>query len=90
VIFQAMKVDLPPDAKCRDKFLVQSVAISPERDSSNATTIVSYKLCSSVILLICASGKTWRNLQRAISRSAKSELCSYLAKITDQRPTRFM
>ncbi len=29
-----MKEDPPPDAKCRDKFLVQSVAISPSTDTS--------------------------------------------------------
>ncbi|KAK5163718.1 phosphatidylinositol-binding protein scs2 [Saxophila tyrrhenica] len=34
VLLQAMKEDPPPDAKCRDKFLVQSVAISPSTDTS--------------------------------------------------------
>ncbi|MCJ1260909.1 phosphatidylinositol-binding protein scs2 [Lobaria immixta] len=35
VLLQAMREDPPPDARCRDKFLVQSVAITPERDMSN-------------------------------------------------------
>ncbi|MCJ1470549.1 phosphatidylinositol-binding protein scs2 [Pseudocyphellaria aurata] len=35
VLLQAMKEDPPPDARCRDKFLVQSVDITPERDMSN-------------------------------------------------------
>ncbi|CAG8597417.1 6610_t:CDS:2, partial [Diversispora eburnea] len=33
VILQPMKEDLPPDYKCKDKFLVQSVAITPEREN---------------------------------------------------------
>ena len=41
-----MKEDPPLDAKCRDKFLVQSVAITPERDLGSATAIVS--LCFSL------------------------------------------
>ena len=38
-----MKDDPPPDARCRDKFLVQSVAITPERDLGTVTAIVSQK-----------------------------------------------
>lgn len=38
-----MKDDPPPDARCRDKFLVQSVAITPERDLGTVTAIVSKK-----------------------------------------------
>ena len=36
-----MKEDPPPDARCRDKFLVQSVAITPDRDLGGITAIVS-------------------------------------------------
>lgn len=36
-----MREDPPPDARCRDKFLVQAVAISPEREVGNITAIVS-------------------------------------------------
>ncbi|MCJ1459054.1 phosphatidylinositol-binding protein scs2 [Mycoblastus sanguinarius] len=39
VLLQAMREDPPPDARCRDKFLVQSVAITPERDLGNVTAI---------------------------------------------------
>lgn len=39
VLLQAMKEDPPPDARCRDKFLVQSVAISPDRDANNVSQI---------------------------------------------------
>ncbi|CAG8611613.1 9984_t:CDS:2 [Acaulospora morrowiae] len=33
VILQPMKEDPPPDFKCKDKFLVQSIAITPERET---------------------------------------------------------
>lgn len=32
VLLQAMKVEPPLDAKCRDKFLVQSVEITPDKE----------------------------------------------------------
>lgn len=35
-----MQKDPPLDFKCRDKFLVQSVAISPDKDISNVASIV--------------------------------------------------
>lgn len=40
VILQAMKQDPPADAKCRDKFLVQSVIISSDNEFNNVQTIV--------------------------------------------------
>ncbi|KAI1113021.1 putative integral ER membrane protein Scs2 [Nemania sp. NC0429] len=39
VILQAMKQEPPPGTKCRDKFLVQSVAITPEKDFANLASI---------------------------------------------------
>ncbi|MCJ1232199.1 phosphatidylinositol-binding protein scs2 [Varicellaria rhodocarpa] len=39
VLLQAMKEDPPLDARCRDKFLVQSVAISKEQDLPNVSTV---------------------------------------------------
>jgi hypothetical protein len=35
VLLQAMKEDPAPDAKCRDKFLVQSVAVSADKEFNN-------------------------------------------------------
>jgi hypothetical protein len=46
-----MKEDPPMDAKCRDKFLVQSVAITPERDLGSITAIVCMFLSFDVSLL---------------------------------------
>lgn len=44
-----MKQEPPPDAKCRDKFLVQSVAVTADKEFTNITAIVrddimSYRL----------------------------------------------
>ncbi|KAG8528007.1 uncharacterized protein KY384_006923 [Bacidia gigantensis] len=36
-----MKEDPPPDARCRDKFLVQSIPITPERDNPSPNIIWS-------------------------------------------------
>jgi len=37
-----MREDPPLDARCRDKFLVQSIAITPDKDSSNIATVVGH------------------------------------------------
>lgn len=37
-----MKEDLPPDFKCKDKFLVQSVAIAPERENLSLQELVGF------------------------------------------------
>jgi len=42
VLLQAMKEDPPPDAKCRDKFLVQSVAVTADKEFSNVASIWSH------------------------------------------------
>lgn len=40
VMLQAMKEDLPINAKCKDKFLIQSTIISPEKESMPLNDIV--------------------------------------------------
>ncbi|KAI7010211.1 hypothetical protein KC355_g6275 [Hortaea werneckii] len=42
VLLQAMKEDPPLDTRCRDKFLVQSVAIPADADSSNVSQVWSH------------------------------------------------
>ncbi|KAI4245042.1 MAG: hypothetical protein L6R40_002641 [Gallowayella cf. fulva] len=39
VLLQAMREDPPPDARCRDKFLVQTVTLSQDSDASNIPAI---------------------------------------------------
>jgi len=36
-----MKQEPPLDAKCRDKFLVQSVAVTPDKEFANISAVVS-------------------------------------------------
>jgi hypothetical protein len=36
-----MKQDVPADAKCRDKFLVQSAPITPDKEFSSIASVVS-------------------------------------------------
>ncbi|KAL9126292.1 MAG: hypothetical protein Q9217_004641 [Psora testacea] len=49
VLLQAMREDPPLDARCRDKFLVQSIAITPERDLGSVTTINVEKIAKEAI-----------------------------------------
>jgi hypothetical protein len=42
VLLQAMKEDLPLDAKCKDKFLVQSVLVTPDQEFSNVGAMWSH------------------------------------------------
>lgn len=44
VLLQAMKEDPPLDAKCKDKFLVQSVAITGDYEYSNIASIVCRRI----------------------------------------------
>jgi hypothetical protein len=44
VLLQAMKEDPPPDAKCRDKFLVQSVLVTADKEFTNVQSLVSSRL----------------------------------------------
>ncbi|CEJ80739.1 hypothetical protein VHEMI00906 [[Torrubiella] hemipterigena] len=41
VLLQAMKADPPLDSRCRDKFLVQSAAITADKDFANIATLDS-------------------------------------------------
>lgn len=65
-----MKQDPVPDAKCRDKFLVQSVIISGDLEFSNVQTIVRYRTATAVPRLGHAaditsnySGTRWTSLR---------------------------
>ena len=61
VLLQAMREEPALDSKCKDKFLVQSVAITPERDSGNIAAIVCHRqTCSS-----CGADLLqWQNIEQ--------------------------
>lgn len=44
VLLQAMKADPPLDAKCRDKFLVQSAPITADKEFAPIASVVSHRL----------------------------------------------
>lgn len=48
VLLQAMKADPPLDAKCRDKFLVQSVVITPDKEFTAVASVLDTADKSSV------------------------------------------
>lgn len=78
VLLQAMREDPPPDARCRDKFLVQSIAITPERDLGSITAIVSlHYYYLEDLRLHHNSGKMWRRFPRVLSRSERFAWFSY-------------
>lgn len=41
VLLQPMREDPPIGTKCRDKFLVQTVSITPERENATVAELVS-------------------------------------------------
>ncbi len=67
VLLQAMREDPPPDARCRDKFLVQSVAITPDRELANITAIVSDFV--RYIWVPAADTPQWQNIEKVAKGS---------------------
>lgn len=62
VLLQAMKEDPPPDARCRDKFLVQTVALSRDSDTTNIPAVVSSTLMVQAPVL---TKRQWQNIEKA-------------------------
>lgn len=54
VLLQPMKEDPEPGAKCRDKFLVQSVVISPDRESRPLPELVRHILPAGAVARVLA------------------------------------
>lgn len=44
-MLQAMKEDLPLNTKCKDKFLIQSTIITPDKESMSLQDIVRRSCC---------------------------------------------
>ena len=81
VLLQAMREDPPPDARCRDKFLVQSIAITPERDLGTVTAIVSqYAIFGAAGADKAYSGRMLKRLPRELLRSGRFVWSSYQQK----------
>lgn len=79
-----MREDPPPEARCRDKFLVQSIAITPEREMPNVAAIVSHPLIIRYSALTIISGRMLRKFQKMIFKNVKFELYSFQATARGQ------
>jgi len=84
VLLQAMKEDPPADAKCRDKFLVQSIAISADNEYSNIQQVVCVEVGSSTagarMLTRLISGSTSKRPPSHRSKRRRSEFYSSLRR----------
>lgn len=58
-----MREDPPPDARCRDKFLVQSIAVTPDREMANIASIVSSNH-SHFVYVHYAYASQWQNVEK--------------------------
>lgn len=69
-MLQAMKEDPPPNAKCKDKFLIQSTVITPEKETKSLQDIVrSTVYCyADTSNPSCYSGQC----QKGLTKQAKS------------------
>ncbi len=56
-----MREDPTPETRCRDKFLVQSVAISPDKEVGSVTAIVSQLSMVGESLLTALK---WQNIEK--------------------------
>ncbi|MCJ1336761.1 phosphatidylinositol-binding protein scs2 [Bachmanniomyces sp. S44760] len=69
VLLQAMKEDPPPDARCRDKFLVQSVEITPDREMANVTAIVRGPITLNAGPKDIPNNIKWQNIEKISKHS---------------------
>lgn len=86
VLLQAMKQDPPADAKCRDKFLVQSVIISSDLEFNNVQSIVCFTgFPGPHVLVTCQEQNTdpslvsqWESVEKSAIQEKKIRV-SFLA-----------
>jgi len=82
-----MKNEPPLDAKCRDKFLVQSVAVTAEKEFTNITQIVGFFFSRGhdSELLTAASGSMLMRPRNHQFKRRRSELCICQQKELEQQ-----
>jgi len=97
VLLQAMKQEPPVDAKCRDKFLVQSVAVTPDKEFTNVGSIqhvddadksaVQEKKIRVVYLAAESSSTPARNRVNGFSHSETPEPASSAYSASQRSPS---
>jgi len=72
-----MKTEPPADARCRDKFLVQSVTITSDKEFTNVAQIVGSSLPS---LFACANLGVKVGLGGKVRHPGKKDPCNLAAR----------
>lgn len=72
VLLQAMKVEPPADTRCRDKFLVQSVAVTADKEFTNITQIVR-QTCSTNLEKPPLTPWQWQHVDQAEKSSVQEK-----------------
>jgi hypothetical protein len=81
VLLQAMKVEPPVDAKCRDKFLVQSVAVTADKEFTNIAAIVRPPHLNTLNNANSNSGNMWMTQIVPRYKRRRSELSTFPLEI---------
>jgi len=82
VLLQAMKQDPPLDIKCRDKFLVQSVAVTADKEFTNIQSIVGIAdLICRKYLLTGHSGSMSMRPRSQVCKRRRSGLSTSLQEV---------
>ena len=89
VLLQAMKEDPPLDARCHDKFLIQSVSIGSDEDIQNIAKLVRLNLPWRSTLTL-SSGRMVKRSLRMPSGNERFESHFYLHMIQWEHHNRTM
>lgn len=86
VLLQAMKQDPPLDIKCRDKFLVQSVAVTADKEFTNIASIVRImELSCRICLLTGHSGSMLMRRKSPVSKRRRFGLSTLHQEVLQLR-----
>ncbi|TPX63824.1 hypothetical protein CcCBS67573_g08579 [Chytriomyces confervae] len=83
VLLQAMKEDPAPDFKCKDKFLVQSIAVPPEVATLDQDTLASR--LSDLWIAADEKKKSGADPEAVIERKLKCNFVAASSPITDEK-----
>lgn len=76
-----MKEDPAPGTKCRDKFLVQSVIITPERETSSLPELVSFAFTTAFYTVVLTIVSQWTIVEKEDKATDKESASIHEQKI---------
>jgi hypothetical protein len=89
VLLQAMKEEPPLNGKCKDKFLIQSTIITPEKENMTLHELVGVSnICCSCTCVDVGLGSgitSTETTPRYTNRKSKSSICHPLVKLWKRR-----